>query len=34
MKTLINIYSAVIGRIKFLNDKWLNERLSEMGERA
>ncbi|MFZ1643493.1 MAG: DNA methyltransferase [Candidatus Contendobacter sp.] len=27
MKTLINIYSAVIGRIKFLNDKWLNERL-------
>ena len=27
MKTLINIYSAVIGRIKFLNDKWLSERL-------
>ncbi len=27
MKTLINIYSAVIGRIKFLNDKGLNERL-------
>lgn len=29
MKTLINIYSAVIGRIKFLNDKWLNEKLKK-----
>ncbi len=27
MKTLINIYSAVIGRIKFLNDRGLSEQL-------
>jgi hypothetical protein len=27
MKTLVNIYSAIIGRIKFLNDKGLNEKL-------
>ena len=27
MKTLINIYSAVIGRIKFLNDQGLSEQL-------
>ncbi len=29
MKTLINIYSAVIGRIKFLNDKGLTEQLKK-----
>jgi hypothetical protein len=29
MKTLINIYSAVIGRIKFLNDKGLTEKLKQ-----
>lgn len=29
MKTLINIYSAVIGRIKFLNDKGLSSQLNE-----
>jgi len=29
MKTLINIYSAVIGRIKFLNDKGLSETLKK-----
>lgn len=29
MKTLINIYSAVIGRIKFLNDKGLAEQLKK-----
>jgi len=28
MKTLINIYSAVIGRIKFLNDRELTERVA------
>jgi hypothetical protein len=27
MKTLVNIYSAIIGRIKFLNDKGLNDKL-------
>jgi hypothetical protein len=27
MKTLVNVYSAIIGRIKFLNDKGLNEKL-------
>ena len=29
MKTLINIYSAVIGRIKFLNDKFLSGKLKK-----
>jgi len=29
MKTLINIYSAVIGRIKFLNDKTLLEQVTQ-----
>ena len=29
MKTLINIYSAIIGRIKFLNDKGLTEQLKK-----
>ena len=30
MKTLINIYSAIIGRIKFLNDPHLNEWLQKV----
>ncbi len=34
MKTLINIYSAVIGRIKFLNDRELTERVAAVGNRA
>ncbi|MDD2717098.1 MAG: ATP-binding protein [Candidatus Wallbacteria bacterium] len=33
MKTLLNIYSAVIGRIKFLNDHRLNAWLSEIERR-
>jgi hypothetical protein len=29
MKTLVNIYSAIIGRIKVINDKGLNEKLKK-----
>ncbi len=29
MKTLVNIYSAIVGRIKLINDKGLNEKLKK-----